>query len=186
MNPIKLHIEALIFAAEQSISTDEITGCLAAVFGEEVTRDKVIMEIEWLRAKYASDAYSFELVEIAEGYQFLTKKNYQTTLSVLLQQRSRKRLSVAAMETLAIIAYKQPVTKGEIEGIRGVNSDYSIQKLLEKDLIEITGKSDAPGKPVLYSTSKNFMDFFGISSVKDLPRLKDIQATENEIGNVTA
>ena len=81
------------------------------------------------------------------------------------------------LETLAIIAYKQPITKGEVEHIRGVNCDYAVQKLLEKELIEIRGKSDAPGKPIIYGTSKSFMDYFGINSVKDLPQLK-IKITE--------
>jgi segregation and condensation protein B len=86
-----------------------------------------------------------------------------------------KKLSTAALETLAIIAYKQPVTKGEIENIRGVNCDYAVQKLLEKDLVIITGrKENAPGQPLVYCTSKSFMDYFGINSVEDLPKLKDI------------
>ncbi|HXL57284.1 MAG TPA: SMC-Scp complex subunit ScpB, partial [Chitinophagaceae bacterium] len=90
-------------------------------------------------------------------------------------ERFLKRLSTAALETLAIIAYKQPVTKGEIESIRGVNSDYSIQKLLEKELIVITGRSEnMPGKPLVYATSKNFMDYFGINSADDLPKIKEV------------
>ena len=179
---IEQHIEALIFTAETSIGAVEILDCLQTVYGVAVSNDELTNAIHKLAEKYSKDIYAFELIEIAEGYQFLTKQKYQTTLSILLQNRSKKRLSVAAMETLAIIAYKQPVTKSEIEHIRGVNSDYSVQKLLEKDLIEICGKSEAPGKPVIYGTSKNFMDYFGIKSVKDLPQLKDIQASENEIG----
>ncbi len=101
----------------------------------------------------------------------------------MLQLKEKKRLSTAALETLAIIAYKQPISKPELEHIRGVSCDYSIQKLLEKELIVIAGKSDGPGKPLLYATSKNFMDHFGLRSVKDLPKLKDIQSAEaNEIG----
>jgi segregation and condensation protein B len=90
-----------------------------------------------------------------------------------------KRLSTAALETLAIIAYKQPITKGEIEGIRGVNSDYSIQKLLEKELILISGRNEnAPGKPLVYATSKNFMDYFGLNSTDDLPKIKEVLAEQ--------
>ena len=90
-------------------------------------------------------------------------------------ERFLKRLSTAALETLAIIAYKQPITKGEIESIRGVNSDYSIQKLLEKELIIITGRNEnLPGKPLVYATSKNFMDYFGINSADDLPKIKEV------------
>jgi segregation and condensation protein B len=87
------------------------------------------------------------------------------------------------METLSIIAYRQPITKSEMEHIRGVSCDYAIQKLLEKDLISISGKSDGPGRPVLYSTSQSFMDYFGIKSVKDLPQLKDLHIEQNEIGS---
>jgi hypothetical protein len=100
----------------------------------------------------------------------------------LLQIKAKRRLSTAALETLAIIAYKQPLSKSEIEHIRGVNCDYSIQKLLEKELIVINGKGDGPGRPLLYATSKSFMDHFGLKSVKDLPKLKDLHILDNEIG----
>jgi segregation and condensation protein B len=121
-------------------------------------------------------------VEIAEGYQFLSKKEYHSVVNTLLQIKAKRRLSTAALETLAIIAYKQPLSKSEIEHIRGVNCDYSIQKLLEKELIVINGKGDGPGRPLLYATSKNFMDHFGLKSVKDLPKLKDLHILDNEIG----
>jgi segregation and condensation protein B len=135
-----------------------------------------------LKEKYLSEDHSFELVEIADGYQFLTKKEFHHAVNTLLQIKARRRLSTAALETLAIIAYKQPLSKSEIEHIRGVNCDYSIQKLLEKELIVISGKSDGPGRPLLYSTSKNFMDHFGLRSVKDLPKLKELHIADNEIG----
>jgi segregation and condensation protein B len=94
-------------------------------------------------------------------------------------------LSQSGLETLAIIAYRQPITKLEVEQIRGVNCDYSIQRLLEKDLIKIIGKAESIGKPLLYATSEQFMNHFGINSVKDLPQLKDIINEENTIGEVT-
>jgi len=138
--------------------------------------------IEELRAKYQSEEFSFELNEIADGYQFLTKKEYHATIGSFIQHKAKKRLSVAQMETLAIIAYKQPVSKTEVESIRGVNCDYAFQKLLEKELIEIQGKSDGPGRPIIYKTSESFMEYFGIKTVKDLPQLKDIHPEQNEIG----
>ena len=101
---------------------------------------------------------------------------------VLIPQKLKNRLSTAAHETLSIIAYRQPISKAEIEHVRGVNCDYSIQKLLEKELIEIEGKSDGPGKPLVYGTSKNFMDYFGLKNPTDLPKLKDIMLPENMIG----
>ena len=116
------------------------------------------------------------------GYQFLTKPAYQTSIGILLKQQSKKRLSNSALETLAIIAYKQPVTKTQIEQIRGVNCDYTTQKLLEKELIEIRGKADSLGRPILYGTSDKFMEYFGINDLKDLPSPKDFTREENSIG----
>jgi segregation and condensation protein B len=151
----------------------------------ELTDEEITEAIEGIKAKYISDDFAFELVEISEGYQFLTKKQFYPTVSALIQHKAKKKLSVSQMETLAIIAYRQPIAKSEIEHIRGVSCDYAIQKLLEKELIEISGKSDGPGRPVLYSTSKLFMDYFGIKSVKDLPQLKDLHVEQNEIGTST-
>jgi segregation and condensation protein B len=115
------------------------------------------------------------MVESGGGWQFLTKKEYYKTIAQLYGDKFLKKLSVAAIETLSIIAYKQPVTKSEIELIRGVNCDYAVQKLLEKELIVISGrKEDAVGKPLIYATSKSFMDYFGINSANDLPKIKEI------------
>ena len=177
------HVEALIFASEQPITGDEVLSCLKTVYGWELKKEQFQSLISELKEKYASEDHSFELIEIADGFQFLTKKEYHHVVNTLLQIKAKKRLSTAALETLSIIAYKQPISKSEIEHIRGVNCDYSIQKLLEKELIIISGKGDGPGKPLLYSTSKNFMDHFGLRSVKDLPQLKELHIADNEIGN---
>lgn len=179
------HIEALIFASEQPISADDIQSCLKTAYGWELKKDQFHSLIAELKEKYLSEDHSFELVEIADGYQFLTKKEFHHAVNTLLQIKARRRLSTAALETLAIIAYKQPLSKSEIEHIRGVNCDYSIQKLLEKELIVISGKADGPGRPLLYSTSRNFMDHFGLRSVKDLPKLKELHIADNEIGTPT-
>ena len=177
------HVEALIFTSESAITSEEIISCLKAAYGWELSKEDIKNAVQQIGEKYKDEDFSFELNEIAEGFQFLSKKDYHSAIHVLLQLKEKKRLSTAALETLAIIAYKQPITKPELENIRGVSCDYSIQKLLEKDLIVIAGKSDGPGRPLLYSTSKNFMDHFVISSVKDLPKLKDIQPSDlNEIG----
>lgn len=183
MRLLAQHIEALIFTSESALTPDEIIACLKASFGWELSKRDIEEEVKKLKEKFSDDDYSFELSEIAGGYQFLSKKAFHSSIHVMLQLKEKKRLSTAALETLAIIAYKQPITKPELEHIRGVSCDYSIQKLLEKDLIVINGKSDGPGRPLLYATSKNFMDHFGLSSVKELPKLKDLQPTEgNEIG----
>ncbi|MCO4292264.1 SMC-Scp complex subunit ScpB [Solitalea sp. MAHUQ-68] len=183
MEMIQQHIEALIFASEQSITTAEIIACLTSVSEQEVSGSLVDETIESISKKYEGEEHFFELVALSGGYQFMTKKRFAPTVGSLIQHRNKKKLSAAAMETLAIIAYKQPITKSEIEQIRGVNCDYSVHKLLEKELITISGKSDAPGRPLLYTTSKLFMDYFSLNSLNDLPQLKDIQTTNgNEIG----
>ncbi len=133
--------------------------------------------------KYEDDKYPFQVYKTGGGYLFLTKPSYQASIGIYLKQKSKKRLSTSALETLSIIAYKQPITKTQVEQIRGVNCDYAVHKLLEKELIEIKGKSDSVGKPVLYGTTLKFMDYFGINSLSDLPTPKDfVQNTENQIG----
>lgn len=182
MNFLQNHVEALIFCSPQPLKATDIQQCLSEMFGAEVPRTDVENAIEVLVRKYEPDEYTFGIYAIAEGYQFLTKPAYQASIGILLRQNAKKRLSTAALETVAIIAYRQPVTKAELEQIRGVNCDYAVQKLLEKELVEITGKAETVGRPVLYGTSRKFMEYFGIQSLRDLPQPKDFAATENEIG----
>ena len=182
MELLKQNIEALIFASENSISMDEIQNCLKSVYGWELAIDEIRNCVEELKNKYSSPDFSFELNEIANGFRFLSKPDYFSAIQVFIQQKNKKRLSTAALETLSIIAYRQPISKAELEQVRGVSCDYSIQKLLEKELVEITGKSEGPGKPILYGTSKIFMDYFGLKDPKDLPKLKDLAPIENAIG----
>lgn len=176
------HIEALIFASEKPLTSLDIVELINNAFGfmeERITLDQVESCIEGIQEKYQSEFYPFEVRESGGGWQFLTKKDFHKTLAQLNGEKFLKRLSTAALETLAIIAYKQPITKGEIESIRGVNSDYSIQKLLEKELIIISGRNEnAPGKPLFYATSKNFMDYFGLNSTDDLPKIKEVLAEQ--------
>ena len=180
-NP-ELYIEALIFASEQGIRLEEIIYCLQATAERDFTADEIKTYLKQIQQKYSDDNFAVELVNISNGYQFLTKKNYHPVISLLQLQRSKKKLSQAALETLAIIAYKQPVTKTDVEQIRGVNCDYSIQKLLEKDLIAIVGKSESVGKPILYGTSPLFMDYFGINSIQELPHIKELTDNSVSIG----
>ncbi|WP_258103146.1 SMC-Scp complex subunit ScpB [Marinoscillum sp. MHG1-6] len=177
------HIEALIFCSPKPITDKDIVACLKEMFEADVPVEDVNGAIDRLEQKYSGDEFSFGLVKSGGGYQFLTKPAYQTSISILLKQQSKKRLSNSALETLAIIAYKQPVTKTEIEMIRGVNCDYAVQKLLEKELVEIKGKSEAVGRPLLYGTNQKFMDYFGINDIKELPTPKDFVHEENTIGN---
>ncbi|MFD2286872.1 SMC-Scp complex subunit ScpB [Pedobacter petrophilus] len=179
---IAKHVEALIFSSVQSINVQEIILALNAVFNEEINEKQIFESLALLTTKYNGDDFTIELVNLNNGYQFLTKKEFHETVNQLQLHRSKKKLSQAAMETLAIIAYRQPITKLEIEQIRGVNSDYSVQRLLEKELISIEGKAETPGRPILYSTSPLFMDYFGLNHLNQLPQLKDIARDENTIG----
>ena len=178
INKIIPHIEALIFASEKPLTSLEIVELINNAFAfmeERISLDQVESCMEGIHEKYESEFYPFEVKESGGGWQFLTKKDFHKTIAQLNGDKFLKRLSTAAMETLAIIAYKNPITKGEIESIRGVNSDYSIQKLLEKELIIITGRSEhLPGKPLVYATSKSFMDYFGINSSEDLPKIREV------------
>jgi segregation and condensation protein B len=186
MDFLKQHIEALIFAAPQAIPFAEIHAVLVETFQTEIPEEEVQSVLKQINTQFQTDTYAFELVEIAGGYQFMTKGAYHSTVAVHLKQTTKKRLSQAALETLAIIAYKQPVTRTELEEIRGVNCDYALQKLLEKELVMIAGRSEGPGRPLLYGTSEKFMDYMGINSLADLPKTKDFKDIENTIGEATA
>lgn len=176
------HIEALIFASDKPLTALDIVDLINNAFGfmeERINLDQVETALEGIREKYNAEFYPFEVKESGGGFQFLTKKEFYKTVAQLNGDKFLRKLSNAALETLAIIAYKQPITKGEVEAIRGVNSDYSIQKLLEKDLIIISGRNEElPGKPLVYSTSKSFMDYFGINSTDDLPKIKEVLAEQ--------
>jgi len=182
MNQLAQHIESLIFVSEQPVTRKELKSCLEETFETEVHQTDLDQGLTEVIDKYKSELYSFEIAEISGGYQFLTKGAYHTTVGTYLKQKNKRKLSRSAMETLAIVAYKQPVTKSEIEKIRGVNCDYTMQKLLEKELVEIAGRSEAPGRPLVYVTSDRFMNYFGINSIKDLPKLKEFKPADNEIG----
>src|SRR5215203_86110 len=172
------HIEALIFASDKPLTSSEIKDLVDQAFGfmdDKVEVEQVDASLEGIVEKYNSEFYPFEVRQSGGGWQFLTKKDFHKTVAQLNGEKFLKRLSAAALETLAIVAYKQPVTKGEIEAIRGVSSDYAVQKLLEKELIIISGRNEKlPGHPLIYATSKNFMDYFGINSAEDLPKIKEV------------
>lgn len=178
------HIAALIFASAQPVSAQDLKTVLEEVLQTELSEAAIAEAVGQVQAQFRHDDFAFELVEIAGGFQFLTKGAYHNTIAVHLKQTTKKRLSQAAIETLAIIAYKQPVSKSELEEIRGVSCDYAIQKLLEKELVMITGRSEGPGRPLLYGTSEKFMDYMGINSLQDLPKLKDFKEVENTVGPI--
>lgn len=185
MNLLALHIEGLIFAAPSSIGYEEIKSVLTQALDAVMTDQQIQEALQIVIDKYKGEDFAIEIVEVADGFKFMTKGAYHNTIGIYLKQNTHRRLSKSALETLSIVAYKQPVPKSEIEAIRGVNSDYAIQKLLEKELVEIVGRSDGPGKPLLYGTSHKFMDYFGLKSMGDMPHLKDIEQIENQIGLIT-
>src|SRR6266498_3548173 len=189
INNLIPHIESLIFASDKPLTTLEILELVNNAFafmeekalpaGRQVSLDRVESAIEGIVEKYNAEFYPFEVKQSGGGWQFLTKKEYHKTIAQLNGDKFLKRLSGAALETLAIIAYKQPITKGEIEAIRGVNSDYTVQRLLEKELIIISGRNEKlPGHPLVYQTSKNFMDYFGLNSAEDLPKIREVLAEQ--------
>jgi len=183
MEGIQSHIEAIIFTSEQPVTLKEIQATLVKLVGLELNKEEVESHLEILIQKYHEGEFAFEIVPLGGGYQFLTKPAYQNTVSEFLKSKLNKKLSTSQLETLSIIAYRQPISKPDIERIRGVNCDFVIQKLLEKELISMIGRSEEVGKPLLYGTSQFFMNYFGINSVDDLPKLKDLeQVSDNVIG----
>ena len=181
MDFLQNHIEALVFCSPSPIKVNEIQGCLSEMFEADVPEKDIHAALDRIRDRYASEDFAFQLNKSGGGYQFLTKPAYQASIGIMLKQQSKRRLSNSALETLSIIAYKQPVPKSEIENIRGVNCDYAVQKLLEKGLIEIKGKSEAIGRPLLYGTSPSFMEYFGINDLSELPTPKDFASQEDNV-----
>ena len=178
MEKLSLYIESLIFASEEAVSVSDIKTTLRDAFAAKIDENRIEASLQELIEKYQNDQFSMEIVAINEGYQFMSKGAYHTVIGALLKLQSTAKLSRAALETLSIIAYKQPVSKSEMEGIRGVNCDYTVTKLLEKELVEIVGRAEGPGRPLLYGTSGKFMNYFGLKSIKELPKLKELEPEE--------
>lgn len=185
MDFLQNHIEALVFCSPNPTKVADIKACLSEMFNADVPDEDIAAALSRLEEKFQAEEYSFQLYKAGGGYQFLTKPAYQASISIMLKQQSKKRLSTSAMETLSIIAYKQPISKPEVENIRGVNCDYAIQKLLDKGLIEIQGKADTVGRPMMYGTSPKFMEYFGINDLTELPTPKDFTNEVNSIGEIS-
>lgn len=180
MNPelLKRVIQALVYVCDKPLTVDQV---------QEVTGSQpsdIRRTFEELRDAYAESQSGFLLKEIAGGWQFVTDPEMAPHISTYVRHRDQKKLSGASLETLSIVAYKQPITRAEIEYIRGVNVDGSMKTLLEKGLVKISGRKEVPGRPLLYSTTKFFLDHFGLAGLRDLPKLaefteKDIQLPES-------
>jgi segregation and condensation protein B len=175
---LKLIIESLLFAADKPLRVRDIQGCLPDTGLPEIEE-----ALETLRHEYDTMNRSFALKEVAEGYQIRTKSDYAPHV-LRMTKRSAARLSTAAMETLAIIAYKQPVIRQEIEQFRGVDTGGILRTLLEKNLIRIMGRKHLPGRPLIYGTTRKFLEVFDLNSLESLPKLKEIK--EFGIGDAQA
>lgn len=173
-NPdIKNIIESLIFGSDSELSSKQIKEFLE-IFKISASVNEIETIIENLNKDYSENGNAFEIIKISGGYQFATKKEFAAYVGKLYTEVQRKKLSQSALETLAIISYKQPVTRNEIEFIRGVNVDYIVNSLLERELITIIGRANTPGRPILYGTTKNFLRVLGLNSMDELPKLKEI------------
>ena len=170
---IKGIIEAILFAVGREVKVNEIMSAL------EISYEEIIMAIESLKTDYEKEKSGLSIIKVEDAYQLCTKKEYYEYIYPVFDKRSKPNLSNAALETLSIIAYNPKITRAEIETIRGVNTDGTIYKLLDYNLIEEAGKLDAPGKPMTYRTSKEFLRMFGISSLDELPELPKYKLDEN-------
>ena len=174
---LKQQLESVIFASDEVISTKLIR---IALDDENLSDEHIAALVAELNREYEATGRTFRIQHIAQGYRFLTEKQFHRPIQRLLQPKLSRRLSQAALETLAIIAYKQPITKAEIEAIRGTNADYVIRVLLEKNLIEVSGRSEGVGKALLYGTTKEFLDYFNLPSLAELPKPREIEELMRE------
>ncbi len=158
-------IEGILFAAGEPVKAAK----LAAVLETDI--ETVEEAVKLLKYNYDTEERGMTIIDIDDGYQLCSRPDYYNYIQLILGEQRRQALSNAAMEVLAIIAYKQPITRGQIEYVRGVNSDAAVNRLVERGLIEETGRLDAPGRPILYKTTQNFLRCFGLSTPKDLPPL---------------
>ncbi len=170
-------IEALIFASDDPITPAEIITAIKALDGTdtEITDEDIEQTIDELNVKYEQNGNAFTILKIAHGFVHATKPDHAKYVGYLSTEKTKRRLSQAALETLAIIAYKQPLTKPELESIRGVNSDYTLNTLLEKNLITIQGRAETVGRPLLYVTTDEFLKYFGLRGITDLPKPREIE-----------
>lgn len=172
LEKMKAIVEAILFSCGRIVETTELMAIL------EISAEDVQSLIESMKSDYENRG--IEIINVREGYQLSTKKEYYDYIYPLFDNRAKPTLSNAAMETLAIIAYNPKITRAEIESIRGVNSDGTIYKLLEFNLIEEAGRLDAPGRPTTYKTTDEFLKMFGLTSLEKLPDLPKYKLDENE------
>ena len=170
-------IEALIFASDDPLTPAEIINAVKEIDGPdtEITEDDIEKTVDELNIEYDENGIAFTILKIAHGYIHATKPDHAKYVGYLSTEKTKRRLSPAALETLAMIAYKQPLTKPELESIRGVNSDYTLNTLLEKNLVTIAGRAETVGRPLLYVTTDEFLKYFGLKQISDLPKPREIE-----------
>lgn len=168
-------IEALIFASDEPMPASKIREIIVENEEQiEISEETVVDFVNKLNERYDANGLSFRIERLGGGFTFITNSKFHYWLSIFQHENAYKKLSQSAIETLAIVAYRQPITKPEVDQIRGVDSGYILRQLMEKALIEVSGRADSPGKPLLYKTSKYFLQHFGINSVDELPKPREI------------
>jgi segregation and condensation protein B len=170
MSGLKSILEAVLFVSGEPLSVDRLLGV-----AEGVAREELMSTLRALEADYAAEGRGLQLVEVAGGFQITTRPDCAPWIKRLERAKEGAKLSRSAMETLAIVAYKQPVVRAEIEQIRGVESAAVLKTLLERRLVRIVGRRDAPGRPIMYGTTRQFLQAFGLKDLSDLPALRDIK-----------
>lgn len=175
---LKRILEALFFATDEPLTIRQVIDIFELLEGAgptgKLTPDRVLASIDELNSEYDLTGRAFRIVNVAGGYQFATRPEFGAWLGAMVREKSKRKLSVSALESLAVIAYKQPVTKPEIEAIRGVNADYVLRTLLERGLVTIVGRAATPGRPLLYGTTMEFLKHFGLNDLSELPKPREI------------
>jgi segregation and condensation protein B len=166
---LRRSVEALLFASERPLTPDEII----EAFPEGVSAKDVKTAIDELREECEAQRRGFRVYEIAGGFQLASAIDFAEILKRFYQSREKKKMSPASLETLSVVAYRQPVTRADIEAVRGVNVDGAVKGLLEKGLIKIAGRKEVPGRPILYGTTREFLEHFGLKSLQELPPLSE-------------
>lgn len=167
---LRRSIEALLFTSEKPLSAEEL---LEAFSEGDVTVPQIREEVDALREECETDRRGFRVYEIAGGFQLASAIDFAEVLKRFYTAREKKKMTPASLETLSVVAYRQPVTRADIEGIRGVNVDGAVKGLLEKGLIRIAGRKEVPGRPILYGTTREFLEHFGLKSLQELPPLSE-------------
>lgn len=177
-------IEALLFSAHKPLSTKEIADVIRRAGGEDefspnefakVREPEIAAALEQLKIEYVEQTRAFQLVEKAEGWQLATDQSYAQWVRQLFPEPKPARLSAPALETLAIIAYRQPITRADVEVVRGVTIDGVLQTLMERGLVKISGRAEIPGRPLLYETTEFFLDHFGLRNLDELPNVQELR-----------